>query len=151
MPKRSAGILVYRIRNGKREYLLAHPGGPFWAKKDVGAWSIPKGEYDEGEEPLKAAIREFKEELNIDIKGDFKELKPVRQKSGKIIHAFAVEADLDLSRIKSNTIFIEWPPKSGKQLEIPEVDSCEYFDYETAKIKMIPAQVGLIAEVESTY
>lgn len=148
MPKRSAGILVYRTKNGKREYLLAHPGGPFWAKRDVGAWSIPKGEYKEGEGPLKAAIREFKEELSIDISGDFKELMPIRQKSGKIIHAFAVEADLDVSHIKSNTIFIEWPPKTGKQLEIPEIDRCEYFDYEAAKVKIIPAQAKLIEEVE---
>src|SRR5215212_9400097 len=121
MAKQSAGLLVYRRRDGNIELLLVHPGGPFWKNKDSGAWSIPKGEFTEGEEPLEVAKREFLEETGRPIDGSFQPLTPVKQRSGKTVHAWSIEADLDVSHVKSNTFTIEWPPRSGKQQEFPEV------------------------------
>jgi predicted NUDIX family NTP pyrophosphohydrolase len=146
MPKQSAGILVYRKHNNQLQVLLVHPGGPFFSKKDLGAWSIPKGEFTT-EDPLTAAIREFKEELGIDIAGNFHHLAPVKLKSGKIVHAWAIEADLDISQTVSNTFTIEWPPRSGKMQEFPEVDKVEWFTIGEAKEKINGAQVGFIEEL----
>ncbi len=147
MARKSAGILLYRFRDGIFEVLIVHPGGPFWKKKDQGAWSIPKGEFDEDEEPLDAAIREFREETGITVSCDFIPLTPVRLRSGKLIYAFAVEKDLDPSTFKSNTFPIEWPPKSGKVQEFPEIDRAEWVDFETAKIKLNESQALLIEEL----
>ena len=124
-----------------------HPGGPFWAKKDAGAWSIPKGEF-ETEQPLVAAMREFEEETGLKISGDFIELKPVKQKGGKIVYAWAVEADFDASDIQSNMFKLEWPPKSGVMRDYPEVDRAGWFDLETAKLKMLASQTGLIEQLQ---
>ena len=146
MIKRSAGLLVYRTTNGSPEVFLIHPGGPFFAKKDLGVWSIPKGEFD-SEEPLTAARREFEEETGFKIAGDFIELKPIKQKGGKLVYAWAVEADLDASKIVSNTFTLEWPPKSGVMKEVPEADRAEWFDLETAKQKINPAQTALIDDL----
>ena len=126
---------------------LVHPGGPFWAKKDAGAWSIPKGEF-ETEQPLVAAMREFEEETGLKISGDFIELKPVKQKGGKIVYAWAVEADFDASDIQSNMFKLEWPPKSGVMRDYPEVDRAGWFDLETAKLKMLASQTGLIEQLQ---
>ena len=147
MVKRSAGLLVYRIRGNGLEVFLVHPGGPFWAKKDAGAWSIPKGEF-ETEQPLVAAMREFEEETGLKISGDFIELKPVKQKGGKIVYAWAVEADFDASDIQSNMFKLEWPPKSGVMRDYPEVDRAGWFDLETAKLKMLASQAGLIEQLQ---
>lgn len=146
MIKRSAGLLVYRTTNVYPEVFLIHPGGPFFAKKDLGVWSIPKGEFD-SEEPLTAARREFEEETGFKIAGDFIELKPIKQKGGKLVYAWAVEADFDASEIVSNTFPLEWPPKSGVMKEFPEADRAEWFDIETAKQKINPAQTDLIDEL----
>jgi predicted NUDIX family NTP pyrophosphohydrolase len=148
MIKRSAGLLLYRVREGVLEVFLVHPGGPFWAKKDLGAWSIPKGEIDEGEDPLEAARREFEEETGFRPEGMFRELTPVRQRSGKIVHAWAVEGDCDATAIRSNTITIEWPPRSGRQLEIPEVDRAGWFSIPEAREKILDGQRALMAQVE---
>jgi predicted NUDIX family NTP pyrophosphohydrolase len=131
--KRSAGLLMYRKRKDKLEVLLVHPGGPLWEKKDQGAWTVPKGEYEEDEEPLAAAQREFFEETGFIASGDFIELGSVRQKSGKIVIAWAFEGDCDLAKLVSNTCEIEWPPKSKKRLEIPEVDRGRWFTLSTAR------------------
>src|SRR5262245_64720215 len=122
MAKTSAGLLMYRFRNGATEVFLVHPGGPFWAKKDLGCWSIPKGEFIAGEDPLAAAAREFQEETGCPAPGPFTPLSPVKQGSGKIVYAWACEGDCDADRIKSNTFSAEWPPHSGRQQEFPEVD-----------------------------
>jgi predicted NUDIX family NTP pyrophosphohydrolase len=151
MIKRSAGLLLYRVREGVLEVFLVHPGGPFWAKKDLGAWSIPKGEIDEGEDPLEAARREFEEETGFRPEGMFRELTPVRQRSGKIVHAWAVEGDCDATAIRSNTITIEWPPRSGRQLEIPEVDRAGWFDSDAAREKILEGQRGLLAQLELIF
>src|SRR6478672_8278353 len=140
----SAGILLFRKTSARPEFFLVHPGGPFWKNKDIGAWSIPKGEFEEGEEPLKAAQREFEEETGVALNGIFIELQPVKQKSGKIVYAWACEGDIDHTIIHSNTIKIEWPPRSGRKIEIPEVDRGGWFDYETASEKMIPGQVPIL-------
>jgi predicted NUDIX family NTP pyrophosphohydrolase len=147
MSKKSAGILLYRTSKKILEVFLVHPGGPFWKNKDAGSWSIPKGEFDEDETPLDAAIRELKEETGIALKGDFIELTPIKQKSGKLVYAFAKEHDIDPSQIKSNEFEIEWPPRSGKKKMFPEIDKAEWFDIETAKEKINQAQVNLIAEL----
>lgn len=145
MTKHSAGILMYRSREDSLEVFLVHPGGPFWAKKDDGAWSIPKGEFDvENEDPLEAAKREFEEETGIALEGDFVPLDTLKQSSMKIVHAWAVEGDCDAAKIKSNTFSMEWPPRSGKQQEFPEVDRAGWFDIETAKIKILKGQRALI-------
>ena len=145
MVKHSAGILMYRSRGDSLEVLLVHPGGPYWAKKDDGAWSIPKGEFNiEEEDPLKTAKREYKEETGFDIEGSFTPLDTLKQKSGKIVHVWAIEGDCDAAEIKSNTFMMEWPPRSGKQQEFPEVDRGDWFNIETAKIKLLKGQVGFI-------
>ena len=144
--KQSAGLLVYRETDDGVEIFLVHPGGPFYAKKDDGAWSIPKGEFDD-EDSLTAARREFEEETGSKIAGDFFALTPIKQKGGKIVYAWAVEADIDADAIKSNTFEMEWPPRSGKAARFPEVDRAAWFDSETAKQKINPAQAALITEL----
>ncbi|HUQ48954.1 MAG TPA: NUDIX domain-containing protein [Gemmatimonadaceae bacterium] len=143
--KTSAGILMYR-RTGDTsiEVFLIHPGGPFWAKKDIGAWSIPKGEYGNGEEPLDAARREFREETGFDADGEFIPLEPVKQKGGKVVSAWAIEGSIDAAAIKSNTFSMEWPPKSGRQAEFPEADKAAWFSTKDARAKINPAQAAFI-------
>jgi predicted NUDIX family NTP pyrophosphohydrolase len=144
MPKTSAGIILYRKKE-KIEFLLVHPGGPFFAKKDEGVWSIPKGENDNGDELLSVAKREFKEETGFDAPaGEYIPLGTVTQKNGKEVHAWGVEGEIDAEDITSNTIMIDWPPRSGKQMEIPEVDKAGFFDLEAAKNKVNPAQIPLL-------
>ena len=149
MGKRSAGILLYRVSSGSPEVMLVHPGGPLWKNKDLGAWSIPKGEFLPGQDPLETAKREFKEETGGTVKGKFEELLPVRQAGGKVVYAFAVKGDFDVSKLKSNTFAMEWPPKSGRVEKIPEVDRAEWFDLSTAKQKINVAQAALIDQLES--
>ena len=141
-------MLLYRVREGILEVFLVHPGGPFWAKKDLGAWSIPKGEIDEGEEPLEAARREFEEETGFTPEGMFRELTPVRQRSGKIVHAWAVEGDCESAAIRSNTFTMEWPPRSGRQQKFPEVDRADWFSISEARERILDAQRALLAQVE---
>jgi predicted NUDIX family NTP pyrophosphohydrolase len=148
MPKQSAGILLYRMTDNQPQIFLVHPGGPFFRKKDEGAWSIPKGEYVDGEEPLAAAQREFGEETGQIISGNFVKLQPVKQKSGKIVQAWAIEGDIDHNAIISNLFEIEWPPKSGKRVSFPEIDRACWFTIDIAKQKIIPGQLGLIEELE---
>lgn len=144
----SAGILLYRRRGGEIEVLLVHPGGPFWARKDLGAWSIPKGEYAQDEDPLAAARREFAEELGAaPPDGAIQDLGEIRQRSGKVVHAFALAGDLDATAITSNTCQIEWPPRSGRRIEIPEVDRAEWFTFTEARQKINPAQAALLDRV----
>ena len=147
MANQSAGILLFRRKNNSVEFFLVHPGGPFWQKKDVGAWTIPKGEFANNEEALEAAKREFKEETGVTLSGNFIELTPVKQKAGKLIYAWALEKDLDSSSITSNSFKIEWPPKSGRFREFPEVDKAEWFSEHQAKMKINPAQVRLVEEL----
>lgn len=144
MPKRSAGLLMFRMKASVLEVFLVHPGGPFWTKKDLGAWSIPKGEYSDEEEPLEVARREFLEETGYEAKGEFRELKMVRQPGGKWVRAWAFEGDCDAGAITSNTFSMEWPPKSGRQAEFPEVDRAAWFGIETAREKILKGQVGFI-------
>ncbi|HXX51794.1 MAG TPA: NUDIX domain-containing protein [Xanthobacteraceae bacterium] len=143
----SAGILAYRRRK-ELEVLLAHPGGPFWAKKDAGVWTIPKGLVEPGDTPVDAARREFKEETNLAAAGEMVELSPVRQKSGKSVHAFALEADFDLTPFTSNTLEIEWPPKSGRRQTFPEIDRIAYFALPVAKTKILAYQLPFLSELE---
>ena len=147
MPRKSAGILVYRIKAQVLEVFLVHPGGPLHAKKDLGVWSIPKGEFGDNEEPLAAARREFQEETGTAIDGDFKPLTPIKQKSGKIVYAWAVEGEVDESKLVCNEFTMQWPPRSGKYQSFPEVDRGEWFTVEQAKQKMIPAQAALVDEL----
>jgi predicted NUDIX family NTP pyrophosphohydrolase len=148
--KRSAGILLFRRTGGAIEVFLAHPGGPFWAKRDAGAWTIPKGEIDEGEDPLDAAKREFAEEIGVRIEGDFIPLKPIRQKGGKMVLAWAVEGECDPSKVCSNTFELEWPPKSGRKGTFPEIDRADWFTLEDARRKILDSQVPLLNELEET-
>ena len=143
----SAGILLYRRKNKHVEFFLVHPGGPFWKGKDKGAWSIPKGEFVEGEDPLTVAKREFKEETGQTINGDFLELDTIQQKGGKKVFAWAVEGNADENNIVSNTFKQEWPYKSGKWITIPEVDKAGWFDEEEAKEKLNSAQAALIDDL----
>jgi predicted NUDIX family NTP pyrophosphohydrolase len=148
MGKKSAGILLYRFKNENLEVMLAHPGGPFWAKKDTGVWSIPKGEFEDDEEALVAAKREFEEELGKKVSAKkFIELAPVKSKSNKTIYAFAAAEDFDTTNITSNLCWVDWPPRSGKRIEIPEIDKAEWFNVETAKKKIIGYQLPLIDEL----
>lgn len=149
MPKRSAGLLLYRELRGVVEVLLVHPGGPFWAHKDDGAWSIPKGEIDSGEEPLAAARREFAEETGAPCEGEFIALQPARQPSGKIVYAWAVRADFDPARLRSNTFSMEWPPKSGQWRDFPEVDRAAWFTLAEARTKIQPGQLPLLDQLEA--
>jgi predicted NUDIX family NTP pyrophosphohydrolase len=148
MSRISAGLLMYRIYGGTLQVLLAHPGGPFFKNKDEGAWSIPKGEVEPGEDLLETAKREFEEETGITPKGPFIALTPITQKGGKIVHAWAFEDDCDPSVIVSNTFTIEWPPKSGRQMDFPEIDRADFFDVGAAKRKVKAAQAALIEELE---
>jgi predicted NUDIX family NTP pyrophosphohydrolase len=147
MPKKSAGLLMYRRRHGVLEVFLVHPGGPFWQKKDVGSWSIPKGEYTTEEDPLEVAKREFWEETGFRASGEFVPLTSRKQPSGKIITAWAFEGDCDASTIKSNTFSMEWPPRSGKREEFPEVDRAGWFSIPDAKEKIIKGQSGFVDEL----
>jgi predicted NUDIX family NTP pyrophosphohydrolase len=143
----SAGILAFRNRSDI-EVLLAHPGGPFWAKKDEGAWTIPKGLIEAGDDIVAAARREFEEETSLVAKGALTELTPVRQKSGKLLYAFALEQDFDLSGFSSNTFELEWPPRSGRRQNFPEIDRIGYFELAAAKLKIIPYQLPLLSQLE---
>lgn len=145
--KLSAGLLLFRFHQSTPEFLLVHPGGPFWAKKDAGSWSIPKGEIEKDEDPLAAAIRECQEETGIMAEGNFIELTLVKQKSGKLVYAWAVEADVDPAAITSNTFEMEWPPRSGIKKSFPEIDNAAWFTAAEAEIKMIEAQLPLIREL----
>jgi len=148
MSKQSAGILMFRrTSSGAIEFLLVHPGGPFWAKKDLGAWSIPKGEFSPEEDTLLAARREFCEETGSDAAGQFIELAPVKQPGGKIVHAWAVEGAFDVRQLVSNRFELEWPPRSGRIHSYPEVDRAAWFDVETAKAKILKGQVSLIDQL----
>ncbi|AWA31461.1 NUDIX hydrolase [Flavobacterium magnum] len=149
--KQSAGLLLYRYTDGQPEVLLVHPGGPFWQHKDAGAWSIPKGEFDGDEQPLEAAIRECREETGVTPTGEFMTLQSVKLKSGKIVHAWALHMDIDAQNIKSNTIEIEWPYKSGKRLTIPEVDRAEWFSVSAALTKINPAQAAFILRLADKF
>jgi predicted NUDIX family NTP pyrophosphohydrolase len=143
--KRSAGILLYRITGTAPEVLLVHPGGPFWTRRDAGAWSIPKGEYEEGDDPLACALREFEEETGTALPpGDLIELGSVQQKGGKVVSAWAAEGDLDADAVHSNTFTMEWPPRSGRTAEFPEVDRAGWFDAEVAREKLVAAQAELV-------
>jgi len=147
MTKQSAGILLYKKSAGELFVFLVHPGGPFFAKKDLGAWSIPKGEFSEGEEPLTAARREFYEETGVQIDGPFMELSPIKLKSGKMIFAWACEGDLDTAKIKSNTFDLEWPPKSGRIQSFPEIDKGDWFPTAVAKTKINERQSAFIDQL----
>jgi predicted NUDIX family NTP pyrophosphohydrolase len=143
----SAGLLAFRRGSGL-EVLLAHPGGPFWSKKDNGAWTIPKGLAMPGEDFLAAAQREFTEETNFSAGGSFFALTPAKQKGGKLVHAWAIEADFDLARFTSNTFDIEWPPKSGRRQSFPEIDRVAYFTLPIAETKILSYQLPLLRELE---
>lgn len=148
MPRRSAGILLFRRRDGEPEVLLVHPGGPFWAKKDDGAWSLPKGEHDDAEDALVAARREFFEELGSRLPaGRITPLGEVRQKGGKRVAAWAVEGDLDASAIRSNNFELEWPPRSGRRQQFPEVDRAGWFGLDAARVKLNAAQVPFVDRI----
>jgi predicted NUDIX family NTP pyrophosphohydrolase len=149
MKVQSAGILLYRYNGTTPEVFLVHPGGPFFTKKDAGAWSIPKGEFSTDENPVNAAIREFLEETGFKAPSDFLPLTPITQKSGKRVYCYACKGDIDPERIKSNHFEMEWPPRSGKKQSFPEIDKGEWFDTETAKIKIIEAQKAFINELLS--
>jgi predicted NUDIX family NTP pyrophosphohydrolase len=148
--RESAGILAFRQVSSQLQVFLVHPGGPFWAKKDEGAWSIPKGEIKEDEDPLLAARREFKEETGLDLEaeGEVIPLRPLRQAGGKIIHAWAIECQLDPTKFKSNTFSMEWPPKSGRHQEFPEIDKVGWFGIEEAKRKILKSQLPLLNELQ---
>ena len=145
--KTSAGLLLFRRRGPSMDVLLVHPGGPIWAKRDAGAWSIPKGEPEAGEDALTAARREFAEELGRGVDGTFIPLSPVRQPGGKVVHAWAVEAAFDTSSIASNTFSMEWPPRSGRQQVFPEIDRAEWFPLDVARQKILAGQTPLLDEL----
>lgn len=147
--KRSAGILLYRRTAGELQVLLAHPGGPFWTKRDVGAWTLPKGEIDEGEDPYAAARREFTEETGFELGDAGTALAPVRQPSGKVIHAWAIEGDCDASRARSIVFTMEWPPKSGKEEAFPEIDKVEWFSIAEAQRRILPGQAPFLAQLQA--
>jgi predicted NUDIX family NTP pyrophosphohydrolase len=148
MSKESDGILMYRRRNSILQVFLVHPGGPLWRKKDLGVWSIPKGEPGPEEDPLSVARREFQEETGFVVSGDFIPLSPVKQPGGKVVHAWALEGDFEPEAIRSNTFKMEWPPRSGMQREYPEVDRAAWFGIEEAKSKINRGQTGLLEELE---
>jgi predicted NUDIX family NTP pyrophosphohydrolase len=144
----SAGILLFRLNKNKLEVMLGHPGGPLWARKDEGAWSIPKGILNENEDPLHAAKREFNEETGLEADGAFIELGEVKQPSGKIVHAWALEKDLDVTGIRSNSFTMEWPKNSGKMREYPEIDRAGWFGIDEARTKMLKGQLALLDRLE---
>jgi len=143
----SSGLLLYRLMDGTLEVMLVHPGGPYWARKDDGAWSLPKGEIEAGEEPLAAARREFAEETGASVDGEFLPLTPVRLRSGKVVHAWALRADFDPATLHSNLFSMEWPPRSGEQREFPEADRAAWFDIATARLKIHPGQAPLLEDL----
>lgn len=147
--KRSAGLLLYRRRAGILEVFLVHPGGPFWAKRDAGAWTIPKGEIDEGEDELAAARRETAEETGFAPEGDFMALPPIRQKAGKVVVAWAIEAECDPSQLRSNLFSMQWPPRSGRTAEFPEIDRGAWFSMEEARGKLLEAQLPLLESLQA--
>jgi len=147
MSKKSAGLLMFRRGNGLIEVLLVHPGGPFWSKKDMGSWSLPKGEYED-EDPLQVAQKEFEEETGYQVTGDFLPLVPLRQPSGKTVSAWAVEGDCNADGIKSNTFMLEWPPHSGGQQEFPEVDRAGWFTLSLAREQILKGQVGFLDQLQ---
>ncbi len=149
MAKQSAGLLLYRERAGVLEVLLVHPGGPYWARKDDGAWSIPKGEFEDGEDPLSAAKREFEEETGSKPIGETIPLMPLRQPGGKFVHAWAMKGDLNPATLRSNLFAIEWPPRSGRQQEFPEVDQAAWLPIEAAKRKILKGQVPFLVQLEA--
>ena len=146
--KESAGILIYRYCASTLEVFLVHPGGPFWKNKDLGAWSIPKGEFDKGEDPLDAAKRELQEETGVTVNGSFIALGPVRQPGGKLVYAWALEGNCKAESIKSNLFTMEWPPRSGKRTEFPEVDRAAWFSIKLAREKILKGQLMLLDELE---
>jgi predicted NUDIX family NTP pyrophosphohydrolase len=146
--KFTAGLLLFR-RCNELEVLLIHPGGPFWAKKDLGAWSLPKGQIEDNEEPLDAAKREFTEETGFTVEGEFLPLNPVRQSGGKLVHAWAVEGDCDPARLRSNLFSMEWPPKSGTLREYPEADRAAWFAIPEARKRILPAQKDFLEQLSS--
>jgi predicted NUDIX family NTP pyrophosphohydrolase len=149
MPKLSAGLLMFRRRYSALEVLLVHPGGPFWTNKDDGAWSIPKGEYSQGDDALEAAQREFREETGFEPGTDFISLGEIRQPSGKIVTVWAFEGDCDSADLRSNAFSIEWPPKSGQTREFPEVDRADWFPIDAARTKVLKGQVGFLGRLVS--
>jgi predicted NUDIX family NTP pyrophosphohydrolase len=149
MAKKSAGILLFRETGNRLQVLLAHPGGPYWVKKDEGAWSIPKGELNDGEEPLAAAKREFEEEMGAAAEGDFIPLEPCRQAGGKLVFAWALRSDFDAAALKSNLFSMEWPPRSGQQREFPEIDRAEWFSIDEARLKILNGQVGFLDQLKA--
>ncbi|MGZ3648988.1 MAG: NUDIX domain-containing protein [Syntrophales bacterium] len=148
MEKKSAGLLLYRRRHGALEVFLVHPGGPLWINRDMGSWSIPKGEFGPDEDALAAAGREFEEETGFKVEGRFTELKPVRQRNNKLVYAWAVEGDFDAAAARSNTFPLEWPPHSGITREFPEIDRAAWFSMSTAREKIFNGQIGLLDELE---
>jgi predicted NUDIX family NTP pyrophosphohydrolase len=147
MPKVSAGLLLWRRRGGAVEAFLVHPGGPFWARKDEGAWSIPKGEAEPGEDLLTRARQEFTEETGVTAEGNFVALAPVKQKGGKLVHAWAVEGDCDAEAIRSNTFTLEWPPRSGRMREFPEIDRAAWFALDEARRRILASQVPVLDQL----
>jgi predicted NUDIX family NTP pyrophosphohydrolase len=148
MPKTSAGLLPYRWRDGRVEVFLVHPGGPFWANKDAHAWSVAKGEVEQNEDLLDAARREFAEETGLTMAGPFLPLTPLRQTSGKLVHVWAIEADVDSSTVRSNLFPLEWPPRSGQVRQFPEIDRAGWFGPDEARSKLHKGQVALLDELE---
>jgi predicted NUDIX family NTP pyrophosphohydrolase len=145
--KKSAGVLLYRLTGTGLEVFLVHPGGPFWKKKDAASWTIPKGEFTDEEEALSAALREFREETGFTPAGPFIPLTPIRQKAGKLVHAWAAAGDLVPALVRSNTVTLEWPPRSGRKLSFPEVDKGEWFTLPIAREKINPAQSAFLDEL----
>ena len=151
MAKQSAGLLLFRTKEGLAEVFLVHPGGPFWQNKDEGAWSIPKGEFNPGEEPLGAAKREFQEETGFSANGEFLPLGSVRQSSGKIVYAWALALDVDAEAIKSNSFSMEWPRSSGRLTQFAEIDRASWFPIEIAQRKMLNGQLPFLARLQQTF
>ncbi|MFA6151995.1 MAG: NUDIX domain-containing protein [Chitinophagaceae bacterium] len=143
----SAGILLFRKINGYPEFFLVHPGGPYFTKRNEGWWTVPKGEINNGEEPLACAIREFREETGFGVSGDFIELKPITQKAGKVVHCWALEFDIDAGKIISNTFKIEWPPNSGSTKSFPEIDKARWFEMDEAKLLINERQADFLTEL----
>lgn len=148
MTKRSAGLLLFRRADAGIEVLLVHPGGPLWARKDEGAWSIPKGEFAQDEDPFHAALREFNEEMGRAVDGTFLALQPQRQAGGKTVYAWAVQSDFDPSRLGNSTFSMEWPPRSGRRQIFPEIDRAAWFPLDTARVKILKGQVGFLDDLE---
>ena len=148
LPKKSAAVLLYRDGAEQLEVLLVHPGGPFWAKKDNGAWSLPKGEFTDDEDPEAAARREFQEETGMAFLGRLVPLEPLRQRSAKVVYAWAGKGDFDPSKLQTNSFTMEWPPRSGKTQQFPEVDRADWFSLEKAREKILPGQAGFLDQLQ---